>query len=85
MVRSKLKNKANKTKNSDDIARYRKQRNLVVNLNRRAKKSYFNNSMHSSKSFWKSVKPYVDSKCRNGEERLILVQIVQSSHPDTLS
>jgi len=41
MKRSNLKNIANKTKNPDDIACYKKQRNLVVNMNRQAKKAYF--------------------------------------------
>ena len=33
MKRSKLKNKANRTKLRDDIAKYKKQQNLVVKLN----------------------------------------------------
>ena len=33
MKRSKLKNKANRTKLQDDIAKYKKQQNLVVKLN----------------------------------------------------
>ena len=38
MLRSKLKKIANKTKNQEDIRRYKKQRNLIVNMNRKAKK-----------------------------------------------
>ena len=34
MEKSSLKNKANKSKQSTDIASYKKQRNLVVSLNR---------------------------------------------------
>ena len=34
MKRSKLKIKANRTKHQDDIAKHKKQRNLVVQLNR---------------------------------------------------
>ena len=37
MKRSKLKNKANKTKLPVDINNYKKQRNYVANLNKRAK------------------------------------------------
>ena len=37
MKRSRLKNKTNKTKNHLDIRNYKKQRNIVVNLNKEAK------------------------------------------------
>ena len=40
MKRSQLKNKANKTKSVDDLIKYRKQRNLVVKLNKNCKKSF---------------------------------------------
>ena len=43
MKRSQLKNKANRTKNLEDIAKYKKQRNLVVKLNRESKTQYFDN------------------------------------------
>ena len=74
MKRSNLKNIANKTKNPDDIACYKKQRNLVVNMNRQAKKAYFTDTINSSKCFWKAVKPYFDSKKSNCEERILLVE-----------
>ena len=41
--RSKVKNKANRTKLQDDIAEYKKQQNLVVKLNRDSKLRYFHN------------------------------------------
>ena len=40
MKRSKLKNKANKTKDPTDIRNYKKQRNYVVNLNKEEKVEY---------------------------------------------
>ena len=40
MFRSKLKKKANKTKNQEDIKRYKKQRNSIANKNRKAKKDH---------------------------------------------
>ena len=43
MKRSRLKNKANKTKNHLDIRNYKKQRNIVVTLNKEAKLQYFSN------------------------------------------
>ena len=44
MKRSKLKNKANKTKHSLDIMNYKKQHNYVTKLNKTAKLEYFNNA-----------------------------------------
>ena len=43
MKRSRLKNKANKTRNHLDIRNYKKQRNIEANLNKEAKLQYFNN------------------------------------------
>ena len=40
-VRSRLKNKANKSGLESDIENYKRQRNYVVSLNRKAKKSFF--------------------------------------------
>ena len=42
MEESRLKNKANKSKQPTDIASYKKQRNLVVSLNGQSKLDYFN-------------------------------------------
>ena len=42
MLKSKLKNKANKTKSDVDIASYKKQQNYVVGLNQKSKYNYFN-------------------------------------------
>ena len=57
MIRTRLKNKANRTKAEEDQKKYRKQRNLVVKLNKRAKRAYYNSldplkvgkGMHSGK------------------------------------
>ena len=54
MKRSRLNNLANKTKNPEYMAAYKRQRSLIVNLNRQAKKSIF--SYAKSKSFWKIFK-----------------------------
>ena len=56
MKRSQLKALANKTKNESDKANYRRQRNLVVNMNRKVKKSYIA-SLNPAKgtSFWKAI------------------------------
>ena len=54
MKRSQLKTIANKTKSPTDMAGYKKQRNLVVKLNRQAKKRHFTNASKSTKCFWKA-------------------------------
>ena len=50
MERSRLINKANKSKQPTDIASYKKQRNLIVSLNRQLKLDYLN-SISNSKPF----------------------------------
>ena len=40
---SRLKSKANKSQIKADFSRYKKQRNLVVQLNKKHKKEYFEN------------------------------------------
>ena len=53
MKRSKLKNKANKTKLPVGINNYKKQRNYVVNSNESAKFEYFNRCDYKDgKLFW---------------------------------
>ena len=48
MLRSKLKNKANKFKITADIAAYKRQRNYVVHLNKQSKHNYFD-SLYTKK------------------------------------
>ena len=61
MKRSKLKNKANKTKHPLDIVNYKKQRNYVTKLNKTAKLEYFINLKlgKDKKTFWEKCKPYL--------------------------
>ena len=73
MKRSKLKNKANKTKNHLDIRNYKKQRNIVVNLNKEAKLQYFNNyDSTNTKPFWENCKPYFSNKHIKADTDIIL-------------
>ena len=79
MKRSKFKNKANRTKLHDDIAKYEKQRNLVVKLNRDSKLPYFGNIEISkiskiSKPFWNECKPCFSNKHAHGDSKIILVE-----------
>ena len=59
MIRSKLKRIKNTSSDPEDDARYKRQRNLVVNMNRKAKKSLFNKNdpKTNSKGFWNTCKP----------------------------
>ena len=59
MKRSQLKNKANKTKDSKDFLKNKKQRNCAVKLNNQSKQEHFDslNTFLDSKPFWESCKP----------------------------
>ena len=71
--RSILKNKANKTKNHLDIRNYKKQRNIVVNLNKEAKLQYFSNyDSTTTKSFWENCKPYFSNKQSKADTGILL-------------
>ena len=70
MLRSSLKNKANKTGNVYFSNLYKKQRNYVVHLNRQAKKSNFLN-LGTSVDFWKSTKPLF-TKGSHVHEKILL-------------
>ncbi len=74
MRRSRLKNIANKSINPEDWVAYRRQRNLVVNMNRHAKKTFLAGTITSSKAFWKKVKPFFSSKHITDSERILLVE-----------
>ena len=71
--RSILKNKANKTKNHLDIRNYKKQRKIVVNLNKEAKLQYFSNyDSTTTKSFWENCKPYFSNKQSKADTGILL-------------
>ena len=76
MKRSKLINKANRTKLQDDIAKYKKQQNLVVKLNRDSKLRYFDNIeiLKNSKPFWNECEPYLSNKHVQGDSKIILIE-----------
>ena len=69
MKRSRLKNIFNKTRNINDFTAYKKQRNLVVNMNRKAKRKFFETveSTKNGKQFWNKCKPYFTNKCVSDE------------------
>ena len=74
MKRSRLKNKASKTNIPSDIKNYKKQRNYIVQLNKKAKLEYFNNfdSSQGSKSFQVKCKLYFSNKHSKADTDIIL-------------
>ena len=76
MLRSKLKNRANKSKDTRDIKMYKQQRNLVVRLNKDSKYSYFSNLdiRKESKPFWNACTPYFTNKHSRDDTSIMLVE-----------
>ena len=73
-VRSKLKNKYNKTGLKVDWVSFKKQRNYVCSLIRKEKKLFFSNIniKPGEKKFWKACKPYLVNKSEFSNERICL-------------
>ena len=76
MKRSALKQKASRTKQQEDITKYKKQQNLVVKLNRETKLHYFNNleTSNNSKPFWGKYRPYFSNKHVHGDSNIVLFE-----------
>ena len=76
MITSRLENKANKSKNPTEIAKFKRQRNLVINLNKQAKLQYSEKLSVdcNSKPFWKACKPYFSNKNSNIQENIVLLE-----------
>ena len=78
MKRTRLKRVANESKSAADIAEYKKQRNLVVRLNKTAKREYFENldpnEVGKNKAFWRTFKPLLSNNCQNGANKITLVE-----------
>ena len=68
ILKSKLKNKANKTKSNVDIVAYKKERNYVVALNQKPKYNYLHNLDVSKgvKPPWTTCKPYFSNRYSRG-------------------
>ena len=75
MKRSHLKTLAQNSDKPEDWVNYRRQRNLVVKLNRKAKKTYFSSSTtRKPKHFWDAVKPQFSDKFSAAGERIQLLE-----------
>ena len=75
MKRSELKSKANRTK-PKDISECKRQRNLVVRLDKEKRIDYFENleTSKNSKPFWNKCRPYFSNKHTHGESKIILIE-----------
>ena len=69
MVRSKLRNIFNKNRNYENWCKYKRQRNLCLNLSRKTKKSFYKNldenQVSDSKVFWKNVNHFFSDNSVN--------------------
>ena len=76
MKSSRLKNKANSSKDLVNIANYKKQRNLAVSLKRQAKSKCFNEdpNTESSRPFWKTCRLYFPNKYGRGYPKIMLIE-----------
>ena len=74
MKRTHLKSLANKSNKPEDWAHYRTQRNLVLKLNKQAKKAFFNSTTRKSKHFWDAIKPQFSDKNLASGERIQLLE-----------
>ena len=79
MTRSRLKNKANKSGKEEDLKAYKKQRNLVLKLNRKAKKNFLKscistNDKMKNKNFWKLCKPFFTEKGSQYNQNITLIE-----------
>ena len=76
MKRSQFKNRASKTKSVDDLIKCKKQRNLVVNLDKNCKNEFFDylEIEGNSKSFWDKCKSYFSNKHSKGESDILLIE-----------
>ena len=59
-----------------DKSMYKKQRNLVVKLNKKHKKEYFENLnvAPNSKPFWDKCKPYFSNEWAKGDSKIMLIE-----------
>ena len=76
MIRSCLRNKANKSKNPIGIVKFKWQQNLLANLNKQAKLQYLEKLGVdcNSKPFWEACKSYFSNKNSNIQKNIILLE-----------
>ena len=89
MHRSKLGNIYSKKQTNDYWANYKKQMNFYVNLLRKAKKGYFQNSniqdLSDNRKFWKIIKPCLTDKGLNPNKLLLKEKVNNVSNKKQLA
>ena len=69
MKRSRLKNRADFSRKNVDVQKNKLQRNLVVSMNREAKRDFYRNldpkDLGNEKNFWRTFKPLLSDKVKN--------------------
>ena len=78
MLRTKLRNIANRTKRDEDVRKYKKQRNCVSKLNERAKRQFYRDldpvKTGKDKQFSKTFKPIFAGKSTNVSDKIVLIE-----------
>ena len=77
MTRTRLRNQASRSGLEEDYKKFKRQRNLVVGMNRKAKRDFFHSldadRIDNKKNFWKAVKPIFSNSGRM-EEKFTLIE-----------
>ena len=78
MKRARLRNRANLIRKDLDIQKYKLQRNLVVSMNREAKRDFYRNldpkKVGKEKDFWRTFKPLLSDKVKNTNTNIQLIE-----------
>ena len=74
MLRTRLKDIANRTKRDDDVRKNKEQRNFFSKLNERAKRQFYRDlnpvKTGKDKQFWKTFKPIFAGKSTNVSDKI---------------
>ena len=85
LKRSKLRNKCNEKRNTENWSEYKRQRNICSNLLKQSKKRHFNslivNDVTENKKFWKTIKPFFTEKNKT-TNNIILTENNQTVRED---
>ena len=77
MTRSKLKRRYNLDRTTINFEKYKKERNICVNILPKSKKQYFNKievkNVTDNKKFWKTIRPKFSNKCKTANA-IVLVE-----------
>ena len=76
VLRSRLKNRYNKSRSAEDWEAFRRQRNLYVKSFRKEKRNFYKtlniSDVPDNKKFWKTVKPVLSDKGRSNSKITVI-------------